>query len=335
MTRRAGSGRGPLELAAGLDRDRRRRARLRGRRITRVGIAAIVFAVALSTTLGLLGQGAPRRALAEQHAVELHAAHDASYVPVARGDGPLFILALGSDARPGQNVLRERADSIHIIGVDRRRERATILGFPRDSWVPIPGHGRGKINSAMSIGGPTLMVRTVESLTGIRMDYWMLTSFRGLSRMVDAVGGLVLDVPYAMNDPASHANLSKGVQRLKGWQALAFARNRKDTPQGDFSRSLNQGRLFLAALAQLRSEFRSDPGRLLTWMVTGSRNLHTDLAFDTLLDLAITASQVPPSAVNNLVAPGSSGWVGSASVVFLSGRASGMYADMRADGVVG
>jgi anionic cell wall polymer biosynthesis LytR-Cps2A-Psr (LCP) family protein len=186
----------------------------------------------------------------------------------------------------------------------------------------------------MSLGGPDLMIRTVESLTGIRIDYWMLTSFEGLSRMVDAVGGLVVDVPYPMNDAASHAKLSKGVHRLKGWQALAFARNRKDTPHGDFSRSLNQGRLFLAALAQLRDEFGKDPGRLLTWLVTGWRNLHTDLGFDTLLDLAITASQVAPGNVNNFVTPGSSGWVGSSSVVFLSDASSSLYANLRVDGVI-
>jgi LCP family protein required for cell wall assembly len=220
--------------------------------MTRGGIAVLVLVVVLSVAFGLQGRGGRRSAFAQQQAIELHAAHDASYVPVAAGDGPLFVLALGSDARPGQSILRQRADSIHIIGIDRRRDRATILGFPRDSWVSIPGHGRGKINSAMSLGGPDLMIRTVESLTGIRIDYWMLTSFEGLSRMVDAVGGLVVDVPYPMNDAASHAKLSKGVHRLKGWQALAFARNRKDTPHGDFSRSLNQGRLFLAALAQLR-----------------------------------------------------------------------------------
>jgi anionic cell wall polymer biosynthesis LytR-Cps2A-Psr (LCP) family protein len=153
--------------------------------------------------------------------------------------------------------------------------------------------------------------------------------------MVDAIGGLVVYVPYAMDDDYSHARLSKGTQRLQGWQVLAFARNRHDTPNGDFSRSLNQGRLFLAALAQLREDFSSDPGRLLTWIVTGWRNLNTDLSFDTLLDLALTASQVLPRNVANIVVPGTPGFVGQASVVFVSPAASGLYSDMRSDGVVG
>ncbi|MBA3552606.1 MAG: LCP family protein [Actinobacteria bacterium] len=298
--------------------------------------SALVLCLATGAlTVGLHPPGATDRAFAAADAIELRAAHGASFVPALDGSGPLFILALGSDARPGQVVARQRADSIHLIGVNPARHRATILGIPRDSFVAVPGFGSRKINNAMVLGGPELMVRTVEALTGVRIDFYLLTSFKGLERMVDAVGGLTVDVPYAMDDSFSHVHLRAGPQRLRGWQALALARNRHDTPNGDFSRSLNQGRLLLSALAQLRREFEESPGRLLSWLVIGWRNIKTDLDFDTILELGMTATQVPATAVNNLVVSGSSGFVGGASVVFLSPGGGGVYADMRNDGLAG
>src|SRR6185437_2762309 len=119
--------------------------------------------------------------------------------PALEGKRPLFILVLGSDARPGEPILRERSDSIHIIGVNKERTKATILGFPRDSWVNIPGHGTTKINAAMQFGGPDLMVKTIENLTGVHIDFWMLTSFNGIQRMVEGIKGLYVNVPYAMH----------------------------------------------------------------------------------------------------------------------------------------
>src|SRR5207245_6178256 len=112
----------------------------------------------------------PAEASGAVAAVEIHAAHGASFVPALEGKRPLFILVLGSDARPGEQVDRLRSDSIHIIGVNLATHRATILGFPRDSWVPIPGHGTTKINEAMVFGGPPLLIRTLENLTGIHID---------------------------------------------------------------------------------------------------------------------------------------------------------------------
>jgi len=177
------------------------------------------------------------------------------------------------------------------------------------------------------------MVQTVEALTGIRIDFWLLTSFDGLVGMVNGIGGLSVDVPTAMHDHYSGANFSAGIHHLSGKQALAFARDRHDVPGGDLGRSGNQGRLLVAALAKLHAKFSADPATLLTWIGIGWHNVHTDLSLGTLLDLALTATSIPASAVNNLVVPASVGTVGSASVVFISGSASSIYADMRADGV--
>jgi LCP family protein required for cell wall assembly len=192
-----------------------------------------------------------------------------------------------------------------------------------------------KINAALTDGGPLLSVRTVEQLTGIHIDYYMLTSFPGLVNMVNAVGGVVVDVPYPMHDSFSGADFNAGRQRLNGQQALALSRNRHDTPNGDLSRSLNQGLLLRSGLAELHKQFAKDPAVLLTWIAAGVRNVETNLSIPQLLALAFTALQVPPSKVRNEVVPASTGTVGGASVVFISGSARSVYRDMRRDGLIG
>lgn len=258
----------------------------------------------------------------------------ATHLPPLDGEQPLFFLVLGSDARPGQAVDRERSDSIHLIGVNPKRRTASILGFPRDSFVPIPGHGSAKLTSAMSTGGPELTVEAVEALTGIEIDYYLLTSFRGMKGMVDAVGGITVDVPYAMNDPLSGSNFQPGVQELDGGQALAFSRDRHSTPDGDLGRSENQGRLLVAALREFREEFRKDPSRLLVWMGAGMRNVQTDLSIDEVLDFFFFVASVNPTKVRNEVVPARGGTVGDQSVVFILDSADALYADMKLDGVL-
>jgi LCP family protein required for cell wall assembly len=275
-------------------------------------------------------------AAASSSAIRLYAAHgEASLIPALEGTRPLFILSLGSDARPGQTIQGQRSDSIHVIGVNLRTNRATILGFPRDSYVPIPGHGTSKINSAMVYGGPDLTVRTIEQLTGIHIDFWMLTSFPGLVNMVNGIGGLTVDVPQPMHDSYSHANFDAGPQRMNGKQALAFARDRHDVPGGDLGRSRNQGILLESALGKLRESFAENPAIAFTWLRTAWTELRTDLSVATLLQLALTATRISPSNVSNLVVPAVGGSAGGKSVVFLLPSARSIYADMRGDGVVG
>jgi LCP family protein required for cell wall assembly len=318
-------------------RVRRGRARRARRWAWRGGTVFVVMAVAAVAALsaGTHPRQRPAAAAPPADIVEIHSAHGASFVPALQGKRPIFILALGSDARPGENIERLRSDSIHIIGINPALHRATILGFPRDSWIPIPGFGTSKINTAMVDGGPDLTIRTIESLTGIRIDFWLLTSFQGLINLVNGIGGLTVRVQQPMHDRFSGSNFDPGVRHLNGSQALSFARDRHSFTQGDLARSANQGRLFLAALSRLHTVFAKDPVQLFRWMVVGWRNIHTDLSVTTLLDLALTATQVPPNQVNNLVVPATTGNVGGVSVVFILPSAAAIYADMRIDGVVG
>ena len=249
-------------------------------------------------------------------------------------DGLVFILVAGSDARPREDLLRTRADSIHLLAVDPATGQGTILGFPRDSWVEIPGRGRGKLNSALALGGPDLLAATVRRLTGLPVDYYVITGFSGFSRMVDELGGVDLLVERRMNDRVSGARFERGWHRMSGAEALAFTRNRNDVANGDFSRSENQGLVMLAGLAKMRAEVADGAG-LARWIGVLLRYVHLDIPRDRLPALAALARRLDPSGLRNVVAPGRMGTAGSQSVVFLTTGAARLFEDLRDDAVVG
>jgi polyisoprenyl-teichoic acid--peptidoglycan teichoic acid transferase len=273
-------------------------------------------------------------ARAQTPPVTIDRVQDAGFVPARRGDDPLVVLAIGSDARAGEEVTERLADSIHLITVHPDLEGATILGFPRDSYVEIPGHGTHRINEALNRGGPDLLVETVQKLTGIQVDYYFLTAFTGMTKIINAIGGIEVDIPYPMNDSDSGAVFEAGPQELDGQEALAFSRNRKNTPDGDFSRSENQGLVLLGALEKFHREYRSDPVTLFRWVTIGMGTLLSNLTLEEALELAVTALEVRPQDVTNLVVPGTTAMAGDASVVFIAEEAEAIYEDLRDDGLL-
>ena len=295
-------------------------------------VAAALVAWIAGATLGSVPHGGGAQAQAAPAIVVGKV--KANFTPELTGTKPIFILALGSDARPGTPVARGLGDSIHIIGINPAKNEATVLGFPRDSWVNIPGHGTAKINEALYDGGPELMAKTLTSITGIPIDYYVLTSFDGVKNAVDEVGGLVIDVPWPMHDPYSKADFNPGVQRLKGFDVLAFARDRHDFTEGDFARSENQGRVLLAALTQFNKEYAKDPSRALNWIGAGEQNIQTSLTLPELFDFAYEATSFNPKKVENIVAQGSIGFEGAESVVHLLSSNAAIYKDMRDDAIV-
>ena len=298
----------------------------------RKATAAMVGALAAWLAVGALTADPPP-AGAEQTPVDLGRVVDAVFSPGA--DDRLFVLAIGSDARPGQSVAGARADSLHIIGVHPQKGLASIVGIPRDAFVPIPGAGTQKINASLFFGGPELTVRTVEQLTGIRIDAYVLAGFEDFRRLVTEVGGLEVRVPYPMSDSFSGARFRAGPTRVTGPEALAFSRNRHDAPGGDFGRSLNQGRLIVSALRELQNDFDKDPVTLFRWLATAGQHLQTDLTLDRMLDLLMAALTIDPGKVRNQVVSGGGGTVGGASVVHLGSSARSTFRDLRQDGILG
>ena len=165
-------------------------------------------------------------------------------------------LIAGSDQRTG--ISRAERAKLHLgsVGADASDSlmllhmggpTPVLVSIPRDSFVPIPGHGSNKINAALAIGGPTLLVQTVESVTGLRIDHYMSIGFVGLAGVVNSVGGVRICLPTALNDPNSGVKLSAGCHNLNGTQAIAFVRDRHSFATSDLQRIENQ-RAFLKAL---------------------------------------------------------------------------------------
>lgn len=242
-----------------------------------------------------------------------------------------FVLVIGSDARPGHPAAGSRADSLHVVGVNPTRGTAGVVGIPRDSYVPIPGVGTRKINEALFYGGPQLTVETVERLTGIRIDAFVLAAFEEFRQLVSTVGGVEVDIPYAMSDSASGAHFQPGPTRLDGPEALAFSRDRHDVPGGDFGRSLNQGRFLVAALREFRGDVATDPVELFRWVIAGVRYLQSDLSFGEVIELALAAVGLDPGEVRNKVVSGSGGSAGGQSVVRLGSSAQAIFRDLARD----
>jgi LCP family protein required for cell wall assembly len=246
----------------------------------------------------------------------------------------VFILAIGGDARPGGDPRRSNGDSIHLLAVDPKTGAGTILGFPRDSWVEIPGKGTRKINSALALGGPQLMAETVRRLTGLPVHYYAVTAFAGFEKIVDELGGVNVHVDRKMNDRFSGANFQAGWHNMSGGEALAYSRNRKDVANGDFSRSQHQGNVILSSLAKLRAEVGDDEG-LQRWIGVLLRHADLDSPPHQLLPLAALARRLDPSRVTNVVLPGRVGTASGQSVVFLTDEARRIFDDLRPDAVIG
>jgi anionic cell wall polymer biosynthesis LytR-Cps2A-Psr (LCP) family protein len=116
--------------------------------------------------------------------------------PSLDGSTPLFVLVLGSDSRTGQTpVERGHSDVMQLFGINPAKHKVSILGFHRDTWVHIPGFDTTRLNTAMTYGGPQLTVKTIERITGIRIDYYVLTSFKGFRNIIDDIGGVHVKVP--------------------------------------------------------------------------------------------------------------------------------------------
>ncbi len=235
------------------------------------------------------------------------------------------MLVLGSDARTG-NSDAARADAIHVVGINTDDMKAGILNFPRDAWVDIPGHGTSKINDALYEGGPELVAQTIENLTKIRIDYWVLTGFEGFVGIIHDLGPVKVDVPMDLYDPSgSGADLKAGKQPLHALSALSFVRDRHDFPHGDVDRSTNQGTFLIDLLKKLRRDVSGNPAALFKWISTTRAHTRFDISADEMFRLGVLASQLDPARVDNVTVPVSLGSAGAASVVYIQPSAQNLY----------
>ena len=175
------------------------------------------------------------------------------------GQGSTWLL-VGSDSRQGLTAEQQealatggdtgngRTDTILLVHVPAlwSGTPTTMVSIPRDSYVPIPGYGRDKINAAFSMGGAPLLAQTVEQATGLRIDHYAEIGFGGFAALVDGLGGVTVCPIESIDDPLAGINLPAGCQRLAGRDALGYVRSRA-TPRADLDRMVDQ-RQFMAAL---------------------------------------------------------------------------------------
>ena len=227
--------------------------------------------------------------------------------------GVVWILALGSDARVDQPVLRSRSDAIQLVGLNARTGDATVIGIPRDSYTYIPGYGTDKINAAMERGGPQLAAQAVARLTRITPDFVFATSFVGFKRMINAIGGVTVRSRYQFSTPK--VRIRRGVNQLDPLESLTFVRERYALPNGDFDRSSNQSRFLIDTLRTMRV-VADEHGSIEQALAAFLQHTDVDVGPVALYRLAHAVLEVEPSAVTACLLRGSVGMAGSASVVF-------------------
>ncbi|MGE5287790.1 MAG: LCP family protein [Micromonosporaceae bacterium] len=175
--------------------------------------------------------------------------------------GPLNILLAGVDRRAGLTAAQEaelhvghdvslNSDTMMLVHVSAGHNAVTVVSLPRDSWVTIPGHGMSKINAAYGLGGPKLMVQTVEQATGITIDSYVEVNFLGFVKVINALGGVDICLPQAISDPSSGLSLPAGRHHVDGITALKYARDRHSFATEDLARIGNQQRLLASLLAE-------------------------------------------------------------------------------------
>ena len=243
---------------------------------------------------------------------------------------PVFFLVVGGDSRQGP-ASGSRGDSLHVVGVNPAQGAATILGFPRDLAVPIPGSGTNKINAALAFGGLPLQTQTVSQLIGLEIPYAVATGFEGFINMVRELGGIDVNIPAPMHDSDAGTNFEPGPLHLDEHGALAFTRDRKSFGSGDVARSENQGYLMVETLRYLQAKGATASGTLGLLGILGR---HTEITGMSLIDLyrfARLGLAIDPANIRNVVTPTGGG---AGSDLSLGPGAQELFADFRDDAVL-
>ncbi|MEO6881600.1 MAG: LCP family protein [Mycobacteriaceae bacterium] len=252
-------------------------------------------------------------------------------------------LLVGSDSRAGLTEQQRkdlstgdagggRTDTIMVLHRSSSGP-STLVSIPRDSYLPIPGHGKDKLNAAFAIGGPTLLVQSVEQATGLRMDHYAEVGFGGFAGVVDAVGGVNLCLDQALDDPAAGINLPAGCQHLDGAQALGFVRSRHLYANQDISRIKNQRKFLAALLSKATSPTTAlNPLRVIPLATRGVGSLTVDSG-DHVWNLVGLGRDIGSGDLVNTTVPiASTPTVDVGSVVaWDTDRARAFFGDLAAD----
>jgi len=236
--------------------------------------------------------------------------------------GPINVLVMGSDTREGANAKGTGtvadtpglSDTTILLHLSADRQFAYGVSLPRDAMVQRPAcrrkDGKGvdpggltQFNAAYAIGGPACTVKTVEDLTGVRINHFVVVDFVGFKAMVNAINGVTICVPSAVNDTVGHIQLPAGTYKVTGQQALDYVRVRHDlgASTGDIGRMKRQ-QAFISAMIQkvVSAGTLANPVRLLKFLDAATNSLTTDPGFANLKQLASLGSSLKSIGLDNV-----------------------------------
>ena len=260
--------------------------------------------------------------------------------------GPINILVAGIDTRGGLtrrqeiqlhvgDAISDNTDTLMLVHIPADHASAQVVSLPRDSWLNIPGHGMNKINAALGIGGPELMVKTVEQATGMVINDYVEINFLGFVKVIDALGGVNVCLPIAVNDPYSGLHLAAGRHHVDGVTALEFVRDRHSFALSDIARIGDQQQLLSSVLTEaMSSGLLSNPIRLQQFLSSFTAAVKVDNGFN-LIELAqelrglrsqdITFTTVPLASLNYMTPNGQS------AVLWDKAAAAALFKGLRDD----
>lgn len=214
---------------------------------------------------------------------------------------PFYILLMGTDGSNDRAASEEyagdqfRSDSIILTRIDPVNKKVTMVSLHRDTLVDMGEYGQNKLNAAHAIGGPALTVEMVSKLAGVPISHYAEINFDGFKDIVDALGGVEVDVPMTIDDADAGGHLDAGLQNLSGDQALILCRSRHaydEYGDGDSYRAANQ-RLVLSAIA--KKILAADVATMAGTVQALSQYVTTDLEITDIIGLAQTMQGLDPS----------------------------------------
>ncbi|MFF7457726.1 LCP family protein [Kitasatospora sp. NPDC008115] len=275
--------------------------------------------------------------------------------PPAATDGSFNLLVLGSDSRSGGNADlaggdtggTARSDTAMVVHISQDHSRADVVSIPRDTLVArpectnpqgkaVPAAKRAMFNSAYEAGGAACAVKTVEQLSGLRMDHYVEVDFDGFARLVDAMGGVTVTTTVAIHDKDSGLDLPAGEHHLDGQQALAFVRTRHGVGDGsDLGRIELQKQMVRSLLRQAGGiGLLGNPVKLWSVGDTLTRSITTDSALasvNSLVGLAQQLKGIGPDQLAMVTLPVAAAPGAPDRVVQRQPQADRLWAALKAD----
>ena len=300
------------DLSLGARKRRRRRA------WTIAAIVVAVLAIGLTTAVALKVVDVGNKINAVFFSDPALQQELASQKASAPGE-PFYMVLMGSDTRPGQT--QQRSDTLIVARVDPQNKKIAMISIPRDSRVAIPGKWTTKINAAAVYGGPALVIKTVKEITGLPITHFVNLNFNGFRDVVDAIGGVWIDVPFRIYDTLAsaygpaYATIEKGYQKLDGKHALTFVRTRHTMADSDYGRMRNQ-QAFIKALASQALSL-SNVFNASQIVDAVASNLDTDMTPLQLADLVLQFKGMKPEDLDSATAPSAPKYINGVSYVIL------------------